>query len=30
MQERAFKLLHTDFASDYAELLKNRVKPKWK
>ena len=30
MQERAFKLLHNDFASDYAELLKNHVKPKWK
>ena len=30
MQERAFKLPHTDFASDYAELLKNHVKPKWK
>ena len=25
MQEGALKLLHNDFASDYAELLKNQV-----
>ena len=29
-QERALTLLHNNFASDYAELLKNQVKPQWK
>ena len=27
IQERALRLLHNDFASDYAELLKKQVKP---
>ena len=30
MQERALRLLHNDFASDYAEFIKNQVKPQWK
>ena len=30
MQERALRLLHNTFASDYAELLKNQEKPQWK
>ena len=30
IQKRALGLLHNDFASDYTELLKNQVKPRWK
>ena len=29
MQERVLGLLHNDFASDYAELLKNEAKLQW-
>ena len=30
IQERALRLLHKDFASYYAELLKNQAKPQQK